>query len=117
LAPTVLIVDDHPSFRAMARFVLEAEGYEIVGDAATGESGVAEAIRLDPDVVLLDIGLPDIDGFDVVARIRAAGVDSAIVLTSTRDASDYGPLVTESGAEGFIAKSDLSGDALRALVA
>jgi DNA-binding NarL/FixJ family response regulator len=117
LAPTVLIVDDHPSFRAMARFVLEAEGYEIVGDAANGESGVAEAIRLNPDIVLLDIGLPDIDGFDVVSRIRDAGVDSAIVLTSTRDASDYGPLLTESGAEGFIAKSDLSGDALRALVA
>ncbi len=117
VATTVLIVDDHPSFRTVARAVLEAEGYEIVGDAASGEAGVAEALRLSPDVVLLDIGLPDMDGFDVLARIREAGVDSAVVLTSTRDASDYGSLLTESDARGFIAKSDLSGDALRALVA
>ena len=116
MASTVLIVDDHPSFRSVARVLLEAEGYEIVGDAASGEQGIVEAVRLRPDVVLLDIGLPDMDGFDVVSRIRDAGVDSAVVLTSTREAADYGPMLTESGARGFIAKSDLSGDALRALV-
>jgi DNA-binding NarL/FixJ family response regulator len=116
VASTVLIVDDHPSFRSVARVLLEAEGYEIVGDAASGEQGIVEAVRLRPDVVLLDIGLPDMDGFDVVSRIRDAGVDSAVVLTSTREAADYGPMLTESGARGFIAKSDLSGDALRALV-
>jgi DNA-binding NarL/FixJ family response regulator len=117
LALTVLIVDDHPSFRTVARFLLEAEGYDVVGDAGSGEAGIAEAVRLSPDVVLLDIGLPDMNGFDVVTRIRDAGVDSAIVLTSTRDAADYGPMLAESPARGFIAKSDLSGDALRALVA
>jgi DNA-binding NarL/FixJ family response regulator len=114
---TVLIVDDHPSFRTIARLVLEAEGYEVIGEAASGEAAVTESVRLHPDVVLLDVGLPDMDGFETATRIRGAGVASAIVFTSTRDASDFGPLITESGARGFIAKSDLSGDALRVLVA
>ena len=116
-ATTVLIVDDHPSFRTIARLTLEAEGFLVVGDAASGEDGVAEAVRLNPDVVLLDVGLPDIDGFEVASRLEAAGVHSAIIFTSSRDAVDFGPLLAEFGARGFIAKADLSGDALRALVA
>ena len=116
-ATTVLIVDDHPSFRTIARLTLEAEGFNVIGDAATGAAGVAEAVRLKPDVVLLDVGLPDIDGFEVAAKLEAAGVGSAIIFTSSRDASDFGPLLAEFGARGFIAKADLSGDALRALVA
>jgi DNA-binding NarL/FixJ family response regulator len=114
---TILIVDDHPSFRTIARLTLEAEGFVVVGDAANGEAAVAEAARLDPDVVLLDVGLPDIDGFEVAARLRAAGARSAIVFTSTRDASDFGPLLAGSGAQGFIAKAELSGESIRALVA
>jgi DNA-binding NarL/FixJ family response regulator len=115
-ARTVVIVDDHPSFRTIARLTLEAEGFVVVGDAANGESGVDEIVRLQPDVAVLDIGLPDIDGFEVARRLVSAGVTSAIVLTSSRDASDFGSLLADSGARGFIAKAELSGDALRELV-
>ncbi|TML88683.1 MAG: response regulator [Actinobacteria bacterium] len=114
--PTILIVDDHPSFRAVARLLLEAEGFTVVGVADDGESAVAETLRLKPDVVLLDVGLPDIDGFEVAARLRDAGATSAIVFTSSRDGSDFGPLIAESGARGFIPKPELSGSAVRALV-
>jgi DNA-binding NarL/FixJ family response regulator len=116
-ARTVVIVDDHPSFRTIARLTLEAEGFVVVGDAASGADGVDEVVRLQPDVAILDIGLPDIDGFEVARRLAAAGVSSAIVLTSSRDATDFGSLLTDSGARGFIAKAELSGDALRELVA
>ncbi len=110
MARSVLIVDDHPSFRTIARLVLEADGYEAVGDAASGETGVTESVRLVPDVILLDVALPDMDGFEAAAQIRSAGVGSAIVFTSTRDAADFGPLLSDSGAAGFIAKSELSGE-------
>jgi DNA-binding NarL/FixJ family response regulator len=114
---TVLIVDDHPSFRAVAQLVLETDGFSVVGIAADGESGVAAILRLAPDVALLDIELPDIDGFEVAARLREAGSVTAIVLASSRDGSDFGSLVADSGARGIIAKAELTGDAVRALVA
>lgn len=108
---SVLIVDDHPSFRASARRMLEASGYSVVGEAADGEAAVAAAGELDPDLVLLDVQLPDLDGFEVAARIAAlAGECPAIVLTSSRDRSDFGAAVAESPARGFIAKSELSGE-------
>ena len=113
---TILIVDDHPSFLAVARLLLETEGFDVVGVAMDGESAVAEAARLAPDVVLLDVGLPDMDGFEVASRLRAAGAASAIVFTSSRDRADFGPLIADSGARGFIAKPELSGDAVRALL-
>ncbi len=111
-----MIVDDHPSFRAMARLALEADGLVVVGTAADGASGVAEVLRLAPDIVLLDVGLPDIDGFEVASRLREAASPAAIVLASSRDKSDFGTLVAESGARGLIEKSLLSGEAVRALV-
>src|SRR5436190_4496144 len=114
---TVLIVDDHPSFLAAARFLLETEGFDIVGVATDGESAVREVLRSSPEIVLLDISLPDMDGFEVAARLRAAGAASTIVFTSSRDGSEYGSLIVDSGASGFIAKAELSGEALRALVA
>jgi DNA-binding NarL/FixJ family response regulator len=114
---TVLIVDDHPSFRATARALLEAEGYEVVGEAEDGASALAAAASLKPDVVLLDVQLPDLNGFQVAARLRDSNGDSpAVVLTSSRDGSDFGPLVAESGARGFVAKAELSGAALAALL-
>ncbi|HEY3185817.1 MAG TPA: response regulator [Gaiellaceae bacterium] len=116
-AQTVLIVDDHPSFLAVARLVLEADGFVVVGVATDGESALTETLRLAPDVVLLDVGLPDIDGFEVASRLRAAGSSSAVILTSSREGSDFGDLIADSGARGFIAKPELSGDALRALAA
>jgi CheY-like chemotaxis protein len=115
---TVLIVDDHPSFRSTARALLEAEGYEVVGEAENGLSGLQAALDLHPDLILLDVQLPDIDGFEVADRLRASsnGSAPAIVLTSSRDAADFGPLVAESGAVGFVPKAELSGPALAALL-
>jgi DNA-binding NarL/FixJ family response regulator len=114
---SVLIVDDHPSFRAAARFLLEADGFRVVGVAADGASAVTEALRTSPEIVLLDVSLPDFDGFEVASRLRAAGASSVVVITSSRDESDFGSLIADSGASGFIAKAELSGEALRALVA
>jgi DNA-binding NarL/FixJ family response regulator len=113
---TVVIVDDHPSFRAVARMMLETDGFRVVGVEEDGESGVVGALRLEPDVVLLDVELPDIDGFEVAARLREAGSRAAIVLASSRDRSDFGPRIHESGARGFLTKAELSGDAIRRLV-
>jgi DNA-binding NarL/FixJ family response regulator len=119
MAKTVLIVDDHPSFRATARMLLEAEGYDVVGEAPDGQSGLECAMRLSPQVVLLDVNLPDLDGFAVAARLTADGVvgPPEVVLISSRDGSDYGPLVLASGARGFITKGELSGEALEAVLA
>ena len=115
--PTVLIVDDHPSFRATARLLLEADGFTVVGEAETGTVAVRAAEELTPDVVLLDVNLPDLDGFAVAERMRALGTAPLIVLCSSRDAADYGDRVERSGARGFLPKAELSGDAVRELVA
>jgi DNA-binding NarL/FixJ family response regulator len=113
---TVLIVDDHPSFRASARMLLESEGFEVIGEAEDG-LGALEAVReLAPQVLLLDVQLPDIDGFEVAARLTANGDSPAIVLTSSRDVNDLGPLGEREGVRGFIPKSELSGAALEALL-
>ncbi len=114
--PTVLIVDDHPSFRTTARALLEDEGFEVVGEAADGEAAIDAAERLRPDVVLLDVQLPDIDGFEVAARLRRNGGSPRVVLVSSRDGSDFGPLVERCGAAGFIPKAELSASALSALI-
>jgi DNA-binding NarL/FixJ family response regulator len=109
----VLIVDDHPGFRAQARALLTAAGYQVVGEAADGESAVLAARDLSPDVVLLDIQLPDIDGFEVATRLAAASTKAVVVLTSARDAYDFGTRITASQAAGFLLKDELSGAALR----
>ncbi len=114
---TVLIVDDHPSFRASARLLLESEGYLVVGEAADGESALARARELMPDLVLLDVQLPDCDGFRVAERLADEAAPPAVVLTSSREAGDYGSLVERSGARGFIAKDELSGATLAGVLA
>jgi DNA-binding NarL/FixJ family response regulator len=110
---TVLIVDDHAGFRRRARRALEAEGYQVVGEAPNGAAGIAAAAELKPDVVLLDVHLPDASGFDIVSRILARSV----VLISTHDRHDYGELISQSGAAGFLSKDQLCGATLEALVA
>jgi DNA-binding NarL/FixJ family response regulator len=116
VATTLLIVDDHPSFRASARELLEAEGFDVVGEAEDGASALEAIDRLRPDIVLLDVQLPDMNGFEVATKVTANGSGAAIVLVSSRDGSDFGPLVLESGARGFIPKGELSGARLAALV-
>jgi DNA-binding NarL/FixJ family response regulator len=112
----ILIVDDHAGFRTSARRILEAHGFEVVGEAEDGLSGVSMATELRPEVVLLDLQLPDIDGFEVAARLRDAGVAVAVVLTSSRDWSDVCSRQRAAGAVGFIPKDELSGSRLRDLV-
>jgi DNA-binding NarL/FixJ family response regulator len=116
MAPTVLIVDDHPSFRTTVRVLLESEGFDVVGEAEDGASALAAAERLRPQVVLLDVQLPDTDGFAVARCLKGDGDGPAIVLTSSRDACDFGRLVAESGARGFVPKGELSGAAITALI-
>jgi DNA-binding NarL/FixJ family response regulator len=116
LVVTILIVDDHPSFRGTARALLESEGFDVVGEAADGASAIEAVESLHPDVMLLDVHLPDIDGFEVAAALKKNGAPPAIVMTSSRDARDFGPLVEQSGARGFIAKAELSGATLSALL-
>lgn len=112
----MLIVDDHPSFRTLARTVLQTEGFQVIGEAVDGASAIAEARRLHPEVVLLDAQLPDMDGFTVAAELTSGGNGPAVVVTSSRDGSDFGPLVAESGALGFVPKAELSAAALAAFL-
>ncbi len=114
---TVLIVDDHPSFRSSARAILEAEGFDVVGEAADASSALALAEELAPDVVLLDIALPDADGIELSSRLRGRGGRlPTVVLVSSRDRCDYGSSLDGCGAAGFIPKDELSGQALAELL-
>ena len=112
---TILIVDDHAPFRVQARALLEADGFTVVGESDTGTTGLAAARKLKPSLVLLDIGLPDIEGFDVARELAADGPPPFVVLTSTREGSEYGPRLADSQVLGFIPKDELSGAAIRAL--
>ncbi|MGZ4183571.1 MAG: LytR/AlgR family response regulator transcription factor [Solirubrobacteraceae bacterium] len=113
---SVLIVDDHPSFRASARRLLEAEGFDVIGEAGDGQAAIAAVQRLQPDLVLLDVQLPDLNGFEVAARLAALGLPSAVILTSSRNSAEYGTLVTETPARGFVPKAELSGAVLTGLL-
>ena len=117
MAHRVLIVDDHPGFRARARALLESEGFEVIGEAGDGATGVRRAAELGPDVILLDVQLPDMDGFAVAKRVAAGAGGIQVVLTSSRDGDDFGALVAACGARGFIPKAELSGAGLTALLA
>lgn len=107
--PTILIIDDHSKFRDCARALLECDGFEVVGEAPTGSAGLEAARALEPDVVLLDVRLPDIDGFAVAERLTAGGVGPAVILTSSSDDPLYPERALSSGARGFLAKHDLCG--------
>lgn len=113
---TVLIVDDHDAFRIGARALLEADGFVVLGEAADGRSGIEASGRLRPEVVLLDVQLPDIDGFAVADRLAAGADPPAVVLISTRARHVYRRRLAGSPARGFIAKAELSGACLAALL-
>ena len=113
---TVLIVDDHDEFRASASALLEAEGFAVVGGAADGAAALAAVERLRPEVVLLDVQLPDVDGFTVAEQLAATTDPPRVVLISSREAAAYGPRVDAAPSQGFLAKRELSGTSLAALV-
>jgi DNA-binding NarL/FixJ family response regulator len=115
VCPTVLIVDDHAAFRASARALLQAGGFDVVGEAADGAAAVAAVATLRPEIVLLDIQLPDVDGLAVAEQLAAAPDPPVVVLISSRDATAYGPRLQQTSARGFIPKGVLSGEALAAL--
>jgi DNA-binding NarL/FixJ family response regulator len=112
----VVIVDDNARFRVRARRWLEADGYAVVAEAADGASALEAVRRHRPDVVLLDIGLPDISGLSVAEQLAREPDAPAVVLTSTHDVADFGDRVARSGARGFVPKAKLSGAALSALL-
>jgi DNA-binding NarL/FixJ family response regulator len=116
MATRVLIVDDHATFRATARLLLESEGFDVVGEAENGKAAVARAAELAPDLILLDVQLPDMDGFEVTRRVTCVDGAPTVILVSSRDRGDFGPLVRDAGAIGFVAKAELSGDRVRALL-
>jgi DNA-binding NarL/FixJ family response regulator len=113
---TVVIVDDHPQFRESASALLQTEGFAVIGVAADGDEAIAAVERLRPQVVLLDIQLPGLDGFAVAERLAARPDPPRIVLISSREAAAYGPRLEAAAAQGFIPKRELSGSALAALV-
>ena len=105
---TVLIVDDHEGFRSLARQLLEAASYVVAGEAADGAAALRAASELAPDAILLDVQLPDTTGFDVSRAVTDRADPPAVVLVSSRDASDYGGKIASCGARGFIPKAELS---------
>jgi DNA-binding NarL/FixJ family response regulator len=116
MGPRVVIVDDHARFRTTARRALERDGWTVIGEAADGASALRTAQALEPDVVLLDVGLPDMSGLEVARRLRDAAPHLAVVVVSTRDSADYRELALTNGARGFLPKADLTGKALAALL-
>ena len=116
MAIRVLIVDDQAPFRTAARFVVEAtDGFEVVGEAETGEDGVAMAAELQPDLVLMDVKLPGIDGLEATRRIRDLSHGTVtVLLLSTYEAEDYESRAVECGAATFIPKSQFGPDRLAA---
>ena len=111
----IVIVDDHPAFRAWARAVLAADGFRIAGEAADAASALAEVQAVRPDVVLLDVQLPDADGFEVADVLLAARPRPAIILTSSRDAAAYEADLARTGLP-FLPKEELSGPAVRLML-
>jgi DNA-binding NarL/FixJ family response regulator len=110
-----VIVDDHAGFRASARRMLEAGGFDVVGEAGDGAAGLDAVADLAPDVVLLDVQLPDANGIDLARRLSANG-GPAVVLTSSHSSDQLGPDLTTSGALGFIPKDELTTSAIVELV-
>jgi DNA-binding NarL/FixJ family response regulator len=113
---TLFIVDDHEAFREFARTLFGGDGFEVAGEAPDGESALEAVREQRPDVVLLDVQLPGIDGFEVAKRLAAVPDPPAVVMTSTRSASDYGARLQSAPVRGFVSKQELSSDAVNALL-
>lgn len=117
MALSLLIVDDHPAFRGFARSLLDTGDFAVAGEAGDGETALEQARELQPDVVVLDVNLPGIDGFEVARRLSEEEAPPRVVFISTRSAADLGQRLTSAAAEGFIAKDELSADRLSQVLA
>ena len=117
MAWTVLIVDDHAGFRASARALLEADGFEVVGEAADGPEALEQARRLGPQVVLLDVQLPGLDGFAVADRLAVLPAAPTVVLISSRGPGAFRGRLAATTARGFITKAEFSGESLSLVLA
>jgi len=117
MACRVLLVDDNSDFRTAARQLLERHGFAVVAEADTGISGIERAQEHRPDLVLVDVQLPDIDGFEVAMRVSQLDVPAAVILTSSLDGADFGALITGSSALGFVPKAELSASLINTLLA
>jgi DNA-binding NarL/FixJ family response regulator len=113
---TVLIVDDHETFRGAVRALLEVGDFVVIGEAADGQQALTESARLRPDVVLLDIQLPELDGFAVAARLATSSPRPIVVLVSSRDAVTYGERLIRAHAAGFLPKWEVTGATLAGIL-
>lgn len=116
MGPSLLIVDDHSEFRSVARELLADDGFDVTGEAADGVEALAFVATQHPDVVLLDVQLPGMDGFEVARKLAEFVHAPQVVLTSTRSARSYAARLADSPVQGFIPKQDVSGSSLNALL-
>jgi DNA-binding NarL/FixJ family response regulator len=116
MGASVLIVDDHSGFRAQARRMLESEGYQVVGEAGDVASAIEAARDLEPELALVDVYLPDGNGFEVALRLGALDASPDVVLTSSHDSAELAGCVAGSGARGFVPKTELSREAIEELL-
>jgi CheY-like chemotaxis protein len=117
MRPRVLIVDDNSAFRAAARQLLERGRFVVAAEAGDGVEGLRAAKEHTPDLAIVDVQLPDLDGFELAERLRALEPAPKVILTSSLDGTDFGALVASSSALGFIPKAELSASAIEALLA
>jgi DNA-binding NarL/FixJ family response regulator len=109
----VLIVDDQAPFRDAARAVVEAtDGFEVVGESGTGEASIEATTQLKPDLVLMDVNLPGINGLEATRRILAGSTGVIVMLLSTYEEEEYASRAAECGASAYIAKSRFDPDRL-----
>jgi len=111
----VLLVDDHAEFRAYARGLITSAGFLVIAEAADGSGALRAADLHHPEIVVLDIRLPDMSGLDVARRMNAGPNPPVVILISSGDRREYEHVAREAGARGFIAKADLTAEALRLL--
>jgi DNA-binding NarL/FixJ family response regulator len=117
VGPSIVIVDDHAGFRSCARRLLEGEGYQVIGEASDGGAGLASARELRPELMLVDVCLPDIDGFELAAQLQSLDPHPTVILTSSRDCSELESLTAGGCACGVVPKDKLSGEVLEQLLA
>jgi DNA-binding NarL/FixJ family response regulator len=113
---TVLIVDDHAGFRTHARQFLESVGYRVVGEAEGSTAGLEAARTLKPELALVDVYMPDGDGFELASRIASLPDAPAVILISSHDASELSDCIAQSPARGFVSKAELSRSAIEQLM-